>query len=48
VRTAERKRLAKKERFILIDVDEEIVVNAAKIKHNLKWEMGGLDSLRHC
>lgn len=34
-RTAEEKRLAMKERCILIDVDEEIVVNAAKIKHNL-------------
>jgi predicted nucleic acid-binding protein len=38
--TAEEKRLAMKERCILIDVDEEIAVNAAKIKHNLKWGLG--------
>ena len=46
MRTAEGKRLAKKERCILIDVDEEIAVNAAKIKHNLKWEMGDCVILR--
>jgi predicted nucleic acid-binding protein len=39
-KTAEEKRLAMKERCILIDVDEEIAVNAAKIKHNLKWGLG--------
>jgi predicted nucleic acid-binding protein len=39
-RAAEEKRRAMKERCFLIDVDEEIAVNAAKIKHNLKWGLG--------
>jgi predicted nucleic acid-binding protein len=40
-KTAEEKRLAMKGRCSLIDVDEEIAVNAAKIKHNLKCCNGG-------
>jgi predicted nucleic acid-binding protein len=39
-KTAEEKRRAMKERCILIDVDEEIAVDAAKIKHNFKWGLG--------
>ncbi|NMB86289.1 MAG: type II toxin-antitoxin system VapC family toxin [Methanothrix sp.] len=38
--TAEEKRLAMRERCILIDVDEEVAVSAAKIKHDLKWGLG--------
>lgn len=37
---AEEKRRAMKERCILINVDEGIAINAAKIKHNLKWGLG--------
>jgi predicted nucleic acid-binding protein len=39
-KVADEKRLAMKERCVLIDVDEEIAINAAKIKHNLKWGLG--------
>jgi len=40
LKTAEEKRLAMKERCILIDVDEEVAVSAASIKHDLKWGLG--------
>ena len=39
-RIAEEKKAAMKERCILIDVDEEIAVEAARIKHRLKWGLG--------
>ena len=39
-RTAEEKKAAMKDRCILIDVDEEIAVEAARIKHRLKWGLG--------
>lgn len=40
-RIAEEKTAAMKERCLLIDVDEEIAVDAARIKHRLKWGLGG-------
>lgn len=39
-RIAEEKKAAMKERCLLIDVDEEIAVEAARIKHKLKWGLG--------
>ena len=39
-RIAEEKKAAMKERCFLIDVDEEIAVEAARIKHRLKWGLG--------
>jgi predicted nucleic acid-binding protein len=39
-RIAEEKKAAMKERCLLIDVDEEIAVEAARIKHRLKWGLG--------
>jgi predicted nucleic acid-binding protein len=39
-RIAEEKKTAMKERCLLIDVDEEIAVEAARIKHRLKWGLG--------
>lgn len=39
-RIAEDKKAAMKERCILIDVDEEIAVEAARIRHRLKWGLG--------
>jgi predicted nucleic acid-binding protein len=37
---AEEKKEAMKERCTLIEVDEEIAVKAARIKHRLKWGLG--------
>ncbi|HWQ20499.1 MAG TPA: type II toxin-antitoxin system VapC family toxin [Methanotrichaceae archaeon] len=37
---AEEKRRAIKDRCLLIDVDEEIAVDAAMIKHDLGWGLG--------
>jgi predicted nucleic acid-binding protein len=37
---AEEKRRAIKDRCLLIDVDEEIAVDAARIKHDLGWGLG--------
>jgi predicted nucleic acid-binding protein len=37
---AEEKRNAIKDRCIIIDVDEEIAIDAARIKHNLGWGLG--------
>ena len=38
--TAEKKREAMKERCTLIDVDEEIAVQAARIRNQFKWGLG--------
>jgi predicted nucleic acid-binding protein len=38
--TAEEKKEAMMERCSLIDVDEEIAVDAARIRHRLKWGLG--------
>jgi predicted nucleic acid-binding protein len=39
-KTAEDKKEAMKGRCSLIDVDEEIAIDAARIKHRLKWGLG--------
>lgn len=39
-KTAEEKRMAMKERCMLISVDEEIAVQAAEIRNRLKWGLG--------
>lgn len=39
-KAAEAKREAIKERFIVVDVDETIAVEAAKIKHKFGWGLG--------
>ncbi len=39
-KTAEDKKEAMKGHCSLIDVDEEIAIDAARIKHRLKWGLG--------